>query len=79
MSKILTSLLAGIAIGILVAPDKGTATRQRLSDMLSDFAEDVQDQAGQAARRIKNTGENIKDTLESKGREMKNDLKNERF
>ena len=33
MLKLLTGLLAGIAIGILIAPDKGTATRQRLVDI----------------------------------------------
>ena len=33
MLKLITGLLAGITIGILIAPDKGSATRQRLHDL----------------------------------------------
>jgi gas vesicle protein len=33
MLKLITGLLAGIAIGILIAPDKGVNTRQRISEL----------------------------------------------
>jgi gas vesicle protein len=31
MNKLLTAFLAGIAVGVLIAPDRGTETRRRLS------------------------------------------------
>jgi hypothetical protein len=43
MSKVLTALLAGIAIGILVAPRKGSETRRRLLDGALDIQDDIND------------------------------------
>ncbi|MEO6314736.1 MAG: YtxH domain-containing protein [Chitinophagaceae bacterium] len=40
MNKVLIALLAGVAVGMLVAPDKGTATRQKLIDGFNDLADD---------------------------------------
>jgi gas vesicle protein len=50
MNKLLLGLLAGVAIGILIAPDKGSETRQKIrkdfddlknkaSDAVKDFAD----------------------------------------
>jgi len=46
MNKFLTGLAIGIAIGCLIAPDKGTETRRRLSakgkqlkDQFNDFVD----------------------------------------
>jgi gas vesicle protein len=52
---LLTFVLIGIAIGVLIAPDKGSLTRSRLSDMLSDFSEDVKDQADNLLSKVKDT------------------------
>jgi gas vesicle protein len=55
MQRMLTFVLIGIAIGVLIAPDKGSLTRSRLSDMLSDFSEDVKDQADNLLSKVKDT------------------------
>jgi len=41
MSKVLTALLAGIVIGVLVAPRKGSETRRRIIDGALDFRDDI--------------------------------------
>jgi gas vesicle protein len=42
MNKTLLALLAGIGIGMLIAPDKGSATRQKIRGKFDD----LKDQAG---------------------------------
>ncbi|MEO5595312.1 MAG: YtxH domain-containing protein [Chitinophagaceae bacterium] len=42
MNKTLIALLAGVAIGILVAPDKGSATRNKLIDGFNDVADELE-------------------------------------
>ena len=44
MAKFLTGVLAGIAIGIMIAPDKGSKTRQKISDALNDLVGEAQDE-----------------------------------
>jgi hypothetical protein len=58
MSKVLTALLAGIAIGILVAPRKGSETRRRILDGALDIQDDINDF-------IQDTSENINSGLAS--------------
>ena len=43
MSKLLTGFVAGIVVGILVAPDKGSETRKRITERTNDFKEKVED------------------------------------
>lgn len=58
MSKIITALLAGVVIGILVAPRKGSETRRRLMDGALDIQEDINDF-------IHDTTDNINSGLET--------------
>lgn len=47
--KVVTALLAGLAagavLGILFAPDKGSETRDKLNESLSDLGEAIKDRA----------------------------------
>ena len=54
MAKFLTGVLAGIAIGLMVAPDKGSKTRQKISDALNDLL-------GEARDRINSSGSQFDD------------------
>ena len=76
MSKMLTYLLVGIAIGILIAPDKGSATRQRLAGSFSDLVDDAQDKAGEIGDRIKDTAEDVSDDVKGAAKDVKKDVKN---
>ena len=48
MAKFLTGVLAGIAIGVLMAPDKGSRTRQKITDALNDLVSEAKDQMNAA-------------------------------
>jgi gas vesicle protein len=43
MNKLLLGLMLGIGIGILIAPDKGTATRKKLKEGFDDLLETAGD------------------------------------
>jgi hypothetical protein len=43
MNKVLITLLAGIALGMLIAPDKGSVTRAKLKDGFNGLADDLSD------------------------------------
>ncbi len=76
MSRMLTYVLAGIAIGILIAPDKGSSTRRRLVDSFSDVAEDAQDQANNIAGEIRGTAKNVGEDVKDAAKDIKRDVKN---
>lgn len=42
-NKILAGILAGVAIGILIAPAKGTETRKKISDKVDDASDYLKD------------------------------------
>ena len=60
MSRMLTYLLAGIAIGILLAPDKGSTTRKRIADSFADLVGDAQDKANEIVDRVSDSVDDIK-------------------
>ncbi len=45
MNKTLITLIAGIAIGLMVAPAKGSDTWRKLKDGFNDFKEDAEEEA----------------------------------
>ena len=49
----LAGLAAGICIGMLTAPSKGSKTRKRLKKKILDFAEDFQDDLPERMNAIK--------------------------
>ena len=49
MNKILVGLLAGIAIGVLLAPDKGSATLRKIRSRINDYTDQAADDAADEA------------------------------
>jgi len=52
MAKFLTGVVAGIAIGLLIAPDKGSNTRRRISEGLNEFLGEAQDTMDAASQKL---------------------------
>jgi gas vesicle protein len=44
MNKTLLAVLAGIGIGMLIAPDKGSSTRKKLREKFDDLKDEAEDQ-----------------------------------
>ena len=65
MNKTLLTLATGIAIGILIAPRKGSETRRKIVNRFNDFTEDLSDDADILYTSGKNLVETVKaDTKE---------------
>jgi gas vesicle protein len=61
MSKIITALFAGIAIGILVAPRKGSETRKKIRDGISDMRDDINDFFNETVENLKGGLSSVED------------------
>jgi len=65
-SKILTAFAVGAAagaiLGILFAPDKGSATRQKISDQGKKLADSVKDKFNRAKENCNDLNEEMKKT-----------------
>ena len=59
LAAMLAGLAAGVAIGILFAPDKGSETRDKLTDALKNLGDSIKDRV---ADEISNLSE-FKDTV----------------
>ena len=71
MNKTLFTLLSGIAIGILIAPRKGSETRRRIVNGFNDFTEDISDEADM----LYVSGKNLVDTVKTDTKELVRSVK----
>ena len=53
MNKILLGLLAGVAIGLLVAPDKGSETLRKIRSRINEYTDQAEDEANDLADQAK--------------------------
>ena len=63
MNKTITALLAGIVIGILIAPDKGSETVRKLRSRVNDYKDQAADKATEFADKGKEAFRNGRDQL----------------
>jgi gas vesicle protein len=69
-SKVLIGLLAGLAagaaLGLLFAPEKGTDTRDRLSQSIKDLSDSIKDKAADEINNLANLKDKVVSTVKSK-------------
>jgi len=79
-SKVLAALLAGLAagaaIGILFAPERGSETRDKLSDSLKDLGDSIRDRAADEIGNLSNFKEKVVDSIKSKLRTAEEEYTN---
>ncbi len=60
MQKSLMLVLAGVAIELLIAPDKGSATQRKVSDWLTGAKDDAKSFLGDAAEDVKSKANSVR-------------------
>jgi len=77
-SKILIALLAGMAagaaLGILFAPEKGSETRDKLSDSLKNLGDSIRDRAAEEIENLTDFKEKVVENIRSKIRLAEDDF-----
>ncbi len=66
LAALLAGLAAGAAIGILFAPEKGTDTRDKLSESLKDLGEAIKERSSEQVEQIKDLSDKVSASLKSK-------------
>lgn len=62
LATFIRGLSIGFILGVLFAPDKGTATRRKLSGLISDISDDVEDTCNDITTAIADKVKEIKET-----------------
>jgi gas vesicle protein len=69
-SKVLIGLLAGLAagaaLGLLFAPEKGTDTRDRLSQSIKDLSDSIKDRAADEINNLANLKDKVVSSVKNK-------------
>lgn len=66
LAALLAGLAAGAAIGILFAPEKGTDTRDKLSESLKDLGDAIKERSSEQVEQIKDLSDKVAASLKSK-------------
>lgn len=77
-SKVLVGLLvglaAGAALGLLFAPEKGSETRDRLSQSLKDLGDSIKDKAADEINNLSNLKDRVVTSVKSKLRQSEDEF-----
>lgn len=63
MARSFWFLLAGVAIGILIAPEKGVDTRKKITDLLEDYKDSYEKLKSKIPLSRADVEDSIKETL----------------
>jgi gas vesicle protein len=64
---ILSGMAAGLLVGVLLAPEKGSETRRKLIDTASDLADRVKSAATDAIDKLRQLGDTAESSMEEAG------------
>ncbi|WP_214227316.1 YtxH domain-containing protein [Pedobacter sp. B4-66] len=77
-SKVLVGLLAGLAagaaLGLLLAPEKGSDTRDKLSQSLKDLADSIRDKAADEINNLTSLKDKVVDSVKTKLRQSEEEF-----
>jgi len=80
-SKVVIALLAGLAagaaLGLLFAPDKGSETRDRLSESLKDFGDAIKEKAANEIDNLSSLKDRVVDSIKGKIRDVEAEYSDE--
>ncbi len=71
MSRFMTGLLMGVGLGVLLAPEKGSETRESLAETAGEWKEKIKSLAGRAGARV----DDLKSMLENEVEGMSDDVR----
>ncbi|MFD0940428.1 YtxH domain-containing protein [Pedobacter boryungensis] len=74
---LLAGLAAGVALGLLFAPDKGSETRDKLSQSLKDFGDSIKDKAADEINNLTSLKDKVIDSIKSKLRDVEDEYSSE--
>lgn len=80
-SKVVVALLAGLAagaaLGILFAPEKGSETRDKLSQSLKDFGDTIKEKAAEEINNLSGLKDKVVNSIKGKIREVEHEYSDE--
>lgn len=74
---LLAGLAAGAALGLLFAPEKGTETRDKLSESLKNFGDSIKEKAAEEIDSLTELKDKIVNNIKSKVKQAEEQYDNE--